>query len=182
MADICYEWQELRPKLGDLICHIDGKVASLEALEKKIQEKKDESYLSGLEDMKNAFSTMMKPIETGGMSVQDLVKVFRRPSCNLIIEKYTAKEIIDKVNEWKNDKSEQEIQFQVGDEVVVVDQNLFSYGTTQIITRIDRPLNSTQQIFVFNKSTGLITRLSPDCLRKTGDHYDYITLSSTKET
>ena len=36
MADICYEWQELRPKLGDFICHIDGKVASLEALDKKV--------------------------------------------------------------------------------------------------------------------------------------------------
>jgi hypothetical protein len=176
MADICYEWQELRPKLGDLICHIDGKVASLEALEKKIQEKKDESYLSGLEDMKNAISTLTRSIDTGGMSIQDLDEVFRMPSCNLIIEKYTAKEIIDKVNEWKADKNKQKDQLRVGDEVMIAVHNLPSYGETRIVTRIDRTRHSTQLIFVFNRNDGLTTWFSPDCLQKTGKHYDYILL------
>lgn len=179
MADICYEWQELRPKLGDLICHIDGKVASLEALEKKIQEKKDESYLNGLEDMKSAFSTIIKTIDTGGMSNQDLNDVFGTACYHLIIEKYTAKEIIDKVNQWKNDKSEQEKQkdqFRVGDEVMIAVHNLPSYGETRIITRIDRTRHSTQLIFVFNRNDGLTTQFPPDYLKKTGNHYDYILL------
>ena len=179
MADICYEWQELRSKLGNLICRVDGKVASLEELEKKIQEKKDDSYLNGLEDMYNVFSMMLKPIETGGMSIRNLNEVFGTASYGLIIEKYTAKEIIDKVNEWEADKNEQEKQkdqLRVGDEVVIADQNLFSYGGTRIVTRIEHPPHCTQKIFVFNRNDGLTTLISPDCLKKTGNHYDYILL------
>ena len=141
-----------------------------------IQENKNNSYLNGLEDMRNAFSMIMKPLEAGGMSTQDLKDVFGTASCHLIIDKYTAKEIIDKVNEWKNDKSEQEKHFQVGDEVMIADQYLLSYGETRIVTRINRPSNSIQQIFVFNRNNGLVEPFSPDRLKKTGNHYDYILL------
>lgn len=119
------EWANIRPSLGNLICHIDGKLESLEAEEKRISERRDESYWQGVQDFYEAIKVFAVGIYNGGMSIQEIREYFDAPyisdilSIGDILSKYDPKTIMEKVNEWKADKNRAEEEFRVGDEVII---------------------------------------------------------------
>ena len=71
--DLSEEWRKLRPALGDMICHIDSKMQSIEAEEKRIQEKRDDSYIRGVYDMAQTVIAFTGPVEKGCMSKEHML-------------------------------------------------------------------------------------------------------------
>lgn len=134
MSDITNEWRELRSKLGDLICHIDGMNESIESKMKKLQEKEerqaelqaqiDEAYNKGLQDLYDAIYTLMMPsirlcrLKVPSMPISEMRKIFGTTYLDTIIVDNTPEEIIDKVNRWKAEKDKEEQELHVGDEVI----------------------------------------------------------------
>lgn len=128
MSDISTEWKELRSKLGDLICHIDGMNESIESKMKKLQEKEeeqadlqaliDEAYNKGIQDLYGAIRCLFAPCgRVPLMPVSDMRKLFGSVYAEKIIINKSPEEIIDKVNKWKAEKDKEEQELHVGDEV-----------------------------------------------------------------
>ena len=113
------EWADIRPHLGNLICHIDGKMESLEAEEKRISERRDESYWQGVQDFYEAVKHVAAAIEDDGMAMNDIKKYFGTRSIVEAICKTDPKTIMETVNKWKADKNKAEEEFQIGDEVLI---------------------------------------------------------------
>ena len=126
MSDITNEWRELRSKLGDLICHIDGMNESIESKMKKLQEKEeqqvelqaqiDEAYYKGLNDMYEAIRLIATDGSDGGMSISELKDAFGTASVCDIILGYSPLEIIDKTLAWTTKRKESQ-ELHVGDEI-----------------------------------------------------------------
>jgi len=140
MSDITNEWRELRSKLGDLICHIDGMNESIESKMKKLQEKEeqqadlqakiDDAYNKGLKDMHEALCIIATEDTNEGMSNLELRNAFGMTSvCNIILGN-EPREIIDKVLEWTTKRKESQ-ELHVGDEVIT------DNGIVGIITDVD---------------------------------------------
>ena len=173
MSDITNEWRELRSKLGDLICHIDGMNESIESKMKKLQEKEeqqanlqakiDEAYNKGIQDLYNALSFFSEPIP-------EMREIFGSVYMEKIIQNYSPKEIIDKVNQWKADKDKEEQELHVGDEVAI------DNGLIGIIIDVD---NDNGIVWVSYRITPAARGLdfcwaySAKC-KKTGRHFDSI--------
>lgn len=177
MSDITNEWRELRSKLGDLICHIDGMNESIESKMKKLQEKEeqqadlqaqiDEAYNKGMQDLHEALRIIAAE---DGMSVSDLNDAFGVCSvCNIIL-RFTPEEIIDKALEWKTKQKKEDQELRVGDEVTISGCAGFAYI---ILYRI----YETEDLFKLIEPTSLLTyTYSAKSLTKTGKHYDSIPL------
>lgn len=140
MSDITNEWRELRSKLGDLICHIDGMNESIESKMKKLQEKEeqqadlqaqiDEAYYKGLNDMYEAIRLIATDGSDGGMSISELKDAFGTASVCDIILGYSPLEIIDKTLAWTTKRKESQ-ELHVGDEIIT------DGGIIGIITDVD---------------------------------------------
>lgn len=184
MSDITNEWRELRSKLGDLICHIDGMNESIESKMKKLQEKEeyqadlqaqiDEAYNKGLQDLYNAIYTLMMPsirlchLKIPSMPVSEMRKIFGTTYLDTIIVDNTPEEIIDKVNQWKANTEREGQEFHVGDEVTTDD------GMIGIVTIVNDKIvwilyNLTASVLGFDSSW-----FYKDQCKKTGRHFDSI--------
>lgn len=131
MSDITNEWRELRQRLGELICRIDGLNISVDSKLKKLQEKEerqaelqaqiDKAYSRGIQDLYNAICCLFAPCgRVPLMPIPDMRRIFGTIyPANIIVEN-TPEEIIDKVNQWKVEKEKQakEQDFHIGDEVM----------------------------------------------------------------
>lgn len=133
MSDITNEWKELRQRLGEFICRVDGMNISVDSKLKKLQEKEeqqvdlqaqiDEAYNKGIKDLYDAICTLMLPSlreyhpKVPLMPIPDMRKIFGTVYSDKIIVKNTPEEIIDKVNQWKAEKDKEEQELHVGDEV-----------------------------------------------------------------
>lgn len=175
--DLSEEWRKLRPALGDMICHIDSKMQSIEAEEKRIQEKRDESYNRGLNDMVQAVIAFTGPVEEGCMTPTDMKNYVGCTSVSDALNIMSLKEFIEKCNKWKTDKeakekAEQE-ELHVGDEVTlstITGSDCFTYI---VLYRI----YENEDLFKLIEPTTLLTyTYSAKSLIKTGKHYDSIPL------
>lgn len=128
MSDFTNEWRELRPQIGNLICHIDGMNAQIDAKLKALQEKEerqaelqeqiDKAYNKGIQDLYDAMCCLFARYgEVPPMPVSEMRKLFGTVYSDKIIVENTPEEIIDKVNQWKSEKDKEEQELHVGDEV-----------------------------------------------------------------
>lgn len=118
--ELSTEWRDLRQRLGNLICRIDGQVASLGAEEKRMEERRDESYLKGVQDLYEAVKDVIESIENNGMAPFEIEKYLGTRRAVEAVCKTDPKTIMEKVSEWKTDKEraqKEETKFYVGDEV-----------------------------------------------------------------
>lgn len=129
MSEINTEWKELRPKIGNLICHIDGMNAQIDAKLKALQEKEerqvdlqaqiDEAYNKGIQDLYNAICCLFARCDRVPiMPIPDMWRIFGTVYPDKIIVNNSPEEIIDKVNQWKSEKDKEEQALHVGDEVM----------------------------------------------------------------
>ena len=172
--DLSEEWRKLRPALGDMICHIDSKMQSIEAEEKRIQEKRDEGYLRGLNDLAQAVIAFTGPVEEGCMTPADMKNYVGCTSVSDALKIMSIEEFIEKCDKWKADKEAKEKMDQeelhVGDEVTVSGSDVFTYI---ILYRI----YENEDLFKLIEPTQLLTyTYSAKSLIKTGKHYDSIPL------
>lgn len=133
MSDITNGWRELRSKLGDLICHIDGMNESIESKMKKLQEKEEEqaelqeqidkAYNKGLDDAYNAMAYLYECEDC--CSKELLCKIFGTSYIPTIIENYSMGKIIVMVNHIKkeNEEAKEKQDFRVGDEIICTNED-----------------------------------------------------------
>ena len=172
--DLSEEWRKLRPALGDMICHIDSKMQSIEAEEKRIHEKRDEGYLRGLNDAKEAFWAFCGPSDEGCMTLTDMKNYIGYMSVLDVLKIMSIEEFIEKCDKWKADKEAKEKidqeELHVGDEVTISGSDVFTYI---ILYRI----YENEDLFKLIEPTQLLTyTYSAKSLIKTGKHYDSIPL------
>ena len=178
MSDISSEWNELRPKIVNFICRMDGINARFNVKLKKLQEKEeqqaelqaqiDETYNKGLKDLHEAFRIIAAP---DGITTSDLKDTFGICSvCNIILG-FTPEEIIDKVNQWKAEKEQKEQELRVGDEVtvdndligIIIDVNDDGNGTVWVTYRITPEARGLDFCWAYRAKC-----------KKTGRHFDSI--------
>ena len=181
MSDITNEWRELRSKLGDLICHIDGMNESVESKIKKLQEKEerqaelqaqiDKAYNKGIQDLYDAMCCLFARYgEVPPMPVSEMRKLFGTVYADKIIRNNSPKEIIDKVNQWKAEKDKEEQEFRVGDEIICTYDCSMDYNKTFIyLGRTEYYMYMFDLDKMRTESTNNFTHY-----RKTGKHYDAI--------
>lgn len=171
MSELTDKWRKLRQEMGNLICDVDGKTEKLEAEEKRMEQKQDESYIQGAEDMRKAMSAIT--IINGGMSAQDLEEFFGAHHYGYILIENSAKDIIDKVNRWKEEKEKlKETEFKVGDEVEHLDHRNGSCNK-YIVIKAD---SDSRILWLLDLRTFLRIWIYKDdsSLKKTGKHFDTI--------
>ena len=181
MSEISTEWKELRSKIGNFICHIDGINARVDAKLKKLQEKEeqetdwqskiDKVYYKGMQDLYDAMRCLFAYYgEVPQMPVSEMRKLFGTIYPDKIIVENTPEEIIDKVNQWKAEKDKKEQEFRVGDEIICTYDCSMDYNKTFIYLGRDEYY---MKMFDLDKmraeSTNNFTHY-----RKTGKHYDAI--------
>ena len=90
-------------------------------------------------------------------------------------KKYSDEEIIDKVNEWKNEKEEKQqepaCRFKVGDEIKCIEPLSMNYGMRYVVLRTGdemKLLDPNTFAVHYSDNFGYFS--------KTGNHYDYILL------
>lgn len=175
MSDITNEWRELRSKLGDLICHIDGMNESIESKMKKLQEKEeqqadlqaqiDEEYRKGLKDLYEALHIIAAE---DGMSASDLKDAFGTCSICDIVLGFTSEEIIGKALEWKTKQKKEEQELHVGDEIIT------DNGLIGIITDVcDGTVWLSYRLTPATRGLDFCWAYNAKC-KKTGRHFDSI--------
>lgn len=159
MSEITDKWKKLRQEMGNLICDVDGKTEKLEAEEKRMENKRNESYLKGAEDMKNALCIL-----------HDSGQIFNTAyECNLL-KCVSAANIIKKAEELKEEQEKlKEATFDVGDEIECVNPLNMQYGTKCVVLRVREEM----KLFDLSKHTIYYTNNFVD-YRKTGKHYNAI--------
>ena len=193
--ELSTEWRDLRQRLGNLICHIDGQAASLSAEEKRIEERRDESYWNGVQDLYEAVKAVTLCIEDGGMTSHDVLKYFGTSHALNAISKTDPRTIIERVSEWKADKErtqKEENEFHIGDEVIITMEvpRKTENGMTKeireskgIITGLEdnivwicRPDNNKSHFMYYSY---FWTEM--ESIKKTGRHFDSIPFSYPQE-
>ena len=80
MSDISAEWKELRQKIGNFICHMDSMNAQNDAKLKKLQEKEEQQ-----EDVQEKID---EAYNKGIQDLYDALKIFHEMPNNAIIDKF----------------------------------------------------------------------------------------------
>ena len=165
MSDISVRWRNARAELGTIISQVDTKFEKLEAEEKRMENKRDKSYLKGAEDMKEAMMAIMSLEKDGGMSLKDIDEIFNAPNLKCILEAYSIADIIEKVKQWK----EKQEDLKPGDEVEVIKDCHLKLGTKYIILSIDCQPKTEPKIYKIIDLTNFNqTWAYADELKKTG--------------
>lgn len=122
MNDISTEWKELRSKIGNFTSHMNSTNEQIDARLKKLQEKEeqqadlqtkiDEAYNKGMQDLYDALCIFSEP-------VPEMRLIFGSVYIEKFILKYSPKEIIDKVSQWKAKEEQKEQELRVGYEVII---------------------------------------------------------------
>lgn len=169
VEDICDEWRKLRPTIGDLICHIDGKFEQLKSYEDayirgiKDAEKASEAdktiaYQRGLED---AWDVARKVFAE--MDYDDVCDCFGVECANdneRFFDQFHPQEAIERLREYEQMKAE---EIHLGDEVEAWDTNAW----VKFIAIGD---NGCEMIDGFDLNGGSYEYPKSAC-RKTGEHY-----------
>lgn len=168
MSELTDKWKKLRQEMGNLISAVDGKTEKLEAEEKRMENKRDESYLKGTEDMKKAVN-MLYDAATIGLSPQKLEELFGTDYIPSILSKFAAIDIINGLKLFLKEKQE---EFKVGDEVEVSEYGVGSCNK-YIVIKADSDSNI---LWLLDLRTFLRIWIYKDdsSLKKTGKHFDTI--------
>lgn len=198
--ELSAEWKDVRQRLSNLICHIDGQMASLGAEEKRMEERRDESYWKGVQDLDEAVKNVALCIEDGGMTSNDVLEYFGTRHALNALSKTDPRTIMERVNEWKDDKKHvQEVcdqwdrffkeakEFRVGDEVVCKAEVLVSYSSPVkgIVTSINHTKDNDEYLNIIWPSCTngnlIVSNVYADNYKKTGRHFDSIPFSYGQE-
>lgn len=168
MSEIRDKWKNLRRDMGNLICAVDGKIEKLEAEEKRMEQKRDESYIQGAEDMRKAINMLYdtKLVESSSIKLEELFGTDFIPN---ILSRHSAAVIIDGVKQFLKEKEQ---DFQVGDEVEHSDHINGSYHK-YIVIKAD---SDSDVLWLLDLRTFLRIWIYKDdsSLKKTGKHFDTI--------
>lgn len=164
MSELTDKWRKLRQEMGNLICDVDGKTEKLEAEEKRMENKRDESYLKGTEDMRKAVN-MLYDARNIGLTPQKMEDLFGTYYIPSIVSRFAAIDIIDGLKLFLKEKQ----NFRVGDEIEIVDPTNTSNGEKRIITKI-----GTNSIHLVEPRTFNVTWIEKEHAKKTGKHYDAV--------
>ena len=165
MSELTDKWRKLRQDIGNLICDVDGKTEKLEAEEKRMENKRDESYLKGTEDMRKAVN-MLYDASNIGLTSQKMEDLFGTNYIPSILGRFPAITVIDGLKRFLK---EREQDFQVGDEIEIVDPTLRSNGEKRIITSV-----GVNGIRLIEPATFNVTWIEKEHAKKTGKHYDAV--------
>ena len=168
MSELTDKWKKLRQEMGNLISAVDGKTEKLEAEEKRMENKRDESYLKGTEDMRKAVN-MFYDATSIGLSPQKLEELFGTDYIPSILSRFAAIDIINGLKLFLKEKQE---EFKVGDEVEHSDHRNGSCNK-YIVIKADSDsdvlwlldLRSFLRIWIYKNDSSL---------KKTGKHFDTI--------
>ena len=168
MSELTDKWRKLRQDMGNLICDVDSKTEKLEAEEKRMEQKRDESYLKGTEDMRKAINMLYDACHIG-LTSQKMENLFGTKDIPSIIGRFPAITIIDVL---KHVLKEQEQEFKVGDEVEHSDHRNGSCNK-YIVIKADSDSNV---LWLLDLRTFLRIWIYKDdsSLKKTGRHFDTI--------
>lgn len=134
--------------------------------EKCTEQKHDESYLQGAEDMKKALCIL-----------HDSGKIFNTAYERILLECVSAANIIKKAEELKEEQEKlKEATFDVGDEIECVAPFNMQYGKKYIVLRVREEM----KLFDLSDHTIYYTNNFVD-YRKTGKHYDSIPIPKEGE-
>ena len=183
MSDIGAEWEdcwtdrvakELRSRIGNFTSHMNSTNAQIDARLKKLQEKEEQqadlqeqiekAYNKGLEDARNA---MLQLYEN-----ENWKEIFGSYYNFNILKDHSMAEIIEKVNQLKDEKEKQakEHDFHIGDEIMCINKCSMDYDKTFIYLGRDE---YHMKMFNLDKMKAEFTNNFVD-YRKTGKHYDAI--------
>lgn len=168
MSDISVRWRNARSELGTIISQVDTKLEKLEDEEKRMENKRDESYLKGTEDMRKAVNMLYDACHNG-LTSQKMENLFGTKDIPSIIGRFPAITVIDVL---KHVLKEQEQEFKVGDEVEHSDHGNGSCNK-YIVIKVDSDSNvlwlldlrKFLRIWIYKDDSGL---------KKTGRHFDTI--------
>lgn len=170
MSEISDRWRNARSEVGTIISQVDTKLEKLEAEEKRMENKRDESYLNGTEDMRKAVN-MLYDTTSIGLSPKKLEALFGTVYIPSILSRFAAIDIIDGLKLFLKEK-EKEQEFKVGDEVEHSDHGNGSCNK-YIVIKVDSDSNVLWlldlrrflRIWIYRDDGGL---------KKTGRHFDTI--------
>lgn len=168
MSEITDKWRKLRQEMGNLICAVDGKIEKIDAEEKRMENKRDESYLKGTEDMRKAIN-MLYDATSIGLSPQKLEELFGTDYIPSILSRFAAIDIINGLKLFLKEKQE---EFKVGDEVEHSDHRAGSCNK-YIVIKAD---SDSDVLWLLDLRTFLRIWIYKDdsSLKKTGKHFDTI--------
>lgn len=165
MSELTDKWRNLRRDMGNLICAVDGKIEKLEAEEKRMENKRDESYLKGTEDMRKAVN-MLYDAATIGLTPQKMEDLFGTSCIPSVVRRFAAIDIIDGLKLFLKEKQE---EFKPGDEVEVIKECHLALGSKYIIMPEDCQPKAEPKIYsIMNLSNFNKTWAYADHLKKTG--------------
>ena len=174
MSDISAAWKELRPKIGNLISHINSENYNIKVKLKELQEKEerqaelqaqiDEAYNKGLEDARNVVLQLYEN--------DNWHEIFGTYYNFNILKDHSMTEIIEKINQLKAEKEKQakEQDFHIGDEIICINECSMDYDKTFIYLGRDE---YWMKMFDTDKMRAESTNNFVH-YRKTGKHYDAI--------
>lgn len=176
MSEITDKWRKLRQEMGNLICAVDGKIEKIDAEEKRMEQKRDESYLKGTEDMRKAVN-MLYDARNIGLTPQKMEDLFGTYYIPSILGRFPAITVIDGLKRFLKDKEEEkeklkETEFKVGDEVEHSD-HINGSCNKYIVIKADSDSNV---LWLLDLRTFLRIWIYKDdsSLKKTGKHFDTI--------
>ena len=172
MSEITDKWKNLRRDIGNLICAVDGKIEKIDAEEKRMEQKRDESYLNGTEDMRKAVN-MLYDASNIGLTPQKMEDFFGTSYIPSIVSRFAAITVIDGLKQFLKERGQ---DFQVGDEIEIVDPTIISNGEKRIITKV-----GTNSIHLVDPATFNVTWIEKEHAKKTGKHYDAVPFSKDEE-
>lgn len=167
MSELGDKWRKLRQEMGNLICAVDGKIEKIDAEEKRMENKRDESYLKGAEDMKKALCIL-----------HDSGQIFNTAYEYNLLKCVSAANLIKKAEELKEEQEKlKEATFDVGDEVECINPINMQYRTKCVVLRVREEM----KLFDLSNHTIYYTNNFVD-YRKTGKKYGSIPLLKEGET
>lgn len=177
MSDITNRWRNARSEIETIIRQVDMKLEKLEAEEKRMENKRDESYIRGAEDMVEAIQLFSNNEESGGMSLDTMKELFGYGNFLVIIENVPPEVIIKKVKQWKEEREKlKETEVKVGDEIEYIRYGKLS--EKRIVIRIDDREDDEKIIWTIGLDKfdqyGTSTNDPTEKYHKTGKHYDSI--------
>ena len=173
------QWRVLRQDMGNLICSIDGKTEKIEAEERRMEQKRDESYLKGAEDMLKAVN-MLYDSSIIGLSSRKMEELFGTVYVRSIVDRHSAIEIINGLKKFLEEK-EQDKDFQIGDEVECIDSNYANYKEKYVVVNTFEYGDQKAIRLINLRNVSLHETTCPEGYRKTGKYYTSIPIPKEEE-
>ena len=179
MSELTDKWRSTRADLGSIISQVDSKFEKLEAEERRMEQKRDESYLKGAEDMLEAVN-MLYDSSKIGLSSRKMEELFGTVYIRSILDRHSAIEIINGLKKFLEEK-EQDKDFQIGDEVECIDSYYANYKEKYVVVETFE-YNDQKAIRLINlRNVSLHETTCPEGYRKTGKHYTSILIPKEEE-